>query len=215
LQFGPDGHLYACANAKQQIIAYDIDGSKTIVAEGLGSNDIAISHSGRIYVTDPKAKKVWLISPNGEKQVVDEGIEFPNGVVFSPDQSLLYVSDTRGQFVYSFQIKTDGSLAHKQRFYHLRIQDGSTQTSADGMTVDQEGTLYVTTEMGIQFCDQAGRVRGIISRPQNAWLSNVAIGGINFDQLYATCADKVYVRSINAEAALAFQSPIRPPKPRL
>ncbi|MGK0237914.1 MAG: gluconolactonase, partial [Candidatus Pelagisphaera sp.] len=140
---------------------------------------------------------------------------FPNGVQFSPDQSLLYVSDTRGQFVYSYQIQTDGSLAHKQRYYHLRIKDGSTQTNADGMTVDSEGTLYVTTEMGIQFCDQAGRVKGIINRPQNAWISNVVIGGPNFDQLYATCNDKVYVRSINAKASLSYQSPITPAKPRL
>ena len=215
LQFGPDGKLYACANAYQQIVAYETNGSKTIIAEGLGSNDIAISHNGNIYVTDPKAKKVWLISPNGEKRVVDEGIEFPNGVQFSPDQSLLYVSDTRGQFVYSYQIQANGSLAHKQRFYHLRIEDGAIQTSADGMTVDNEGTLYVTTEMGIQFCDQAGRVKGIINRPQNAWLSNVVIGGPNFDQLYATCKDKVYVRSINAKASLSYQAPITPAKPGL
>lgn len=215
LQFGPDGKLYACANAHKQVLAYDPNGRKTIVAEGIRTNDIAISNSGRIYVTDPGNKKVWLISPDGEKQVVDEGIGFPNGIVFSTDQSLLYVADMRGQFVYSFQIQPDGSLAHKQRFYHLRIRDGSTQTSADGMTVDREGKLYVTTEMGIQICDQAGRVRGIISRPQNAWLSNVVIGGPNFDQLYATCNDKVYVRPINARAALAYQAPIKPPKPRL
>jgi sugar lactone lactonase YvrE len=215
LKFGPDGRLYAAANGKKQIVAYDNAGRASVVAEGLESNDLCITHRGRLYVTDPGNRRVWRVEPNGEKHVVDEGLRFPNGVQLSPDQSLLYVADTQGQFVWSYQIAEDGSLQYKQRYYHLHLVDGSTQSGADGMTVDRDGRLYVTTEMGVQFCDQAGRVNGILRKPQNAWLSNVAFGGPNFDELYVTCGDKVYKRKTRVKGVESGQAPIKPAPPRL
>jgi len=125
------------------------------------------------------------------------------------------VADTRGPFVFSFSVMPDGSLTNKQRYYHLHLVDGSTQSGADGMTVDTNGMLYVTTEMGIQFCDQAGRVNGIISKPQNKWLANVVFGGPDFSDLYATCGDKVYKRKTRAKGVLSFNPPVKPPQPRL
>ncbi len=215
LEFGPDGRLYACASGKKQIVAYDDSGKASVVAEGLESNDIAITHDGRIYVTDPNNKQVWLIKKDGSKQVVDKGLTFPNGVCLSPDQSLLYVADSRGQFVFSYQIADDGTLAHKQRYYHLHMVDGSNQSGADGMCVDADGRLYVTTEMGIQFCDQAGRVNGILEKPQKAWLSNVAFGGPDGKTLYATCGDKVFKRSAKVKGVQTFAAPIKPKAPAL
>ena len=214
LMFGPDGRLYACANGKKNIVAYDESGKETVVAEGLESNDLCVTHNGDLYVTDPGNKQVWLINQNGEKRVVDKGIEFPNGVIPAADQSLLYVCDTRGQFVYSYQIQPDGSLAAKQRYFHLHEPDGAT-SGADGMTVDTEGRLYVATALGVQFCDQAGRVNGIISKPQRAWLANVCFGGPNLDELYATCGDKVFKRKLKTKGVLSFQVPIKPAPPRL
>jgi sugar lactone lactonase YvrE len=158
---------------------------------------------------------VWLIDAQRNKRVVDTGITFPNGIRLSPDQTLLYVDDTRGQFVYSFQVQPDGSLADKQRYYYLHLADGSIQSAADGMTVDTQGRLYVTTELGLQICDQAGRVTGIISKPQNQWLANVVFGGPAFDTLYVTCADKVFKRKTKAKGMVSFQTPFRPPTPRL
>jgi len=215
LMFGPDGRLFACANGKKQITAYDESGKAKVVADGLESNDLCIGQNGNIYVTDPGTRQVWLISPNGDKRVVDKGITFPNGVRLSPDQSLLLVADMRGQFVYSFHIEPDGSLTAKQPYHHLRIADGATDSGADGMTVDAKGLLYVATRMGIQFCDQAGRVNGIISRPQNKWVANVVFGGENFDELYACCSDKVYKRKTTARGVLSFQRPFKPAPPRL
>jgi sugar lactone lactonase YvrE/enterochelin esterase-like enzyme len=215
LMFGPEGKLFACANGKKQIVAFDETGHSSVIAEGLESNDLAVTHKGDIYVTDPPNKQVWFISKGGEKRVVDKGIARPNGVVLAPDQSLLYVADTSGQFVYSFQIQPDGSLAHKQRYFHLHFIDGSNQSGADGITVDTMGTLYVTTEMGLQFCDQAGRVNGIISKPQKAWLSNAVFGGADLDELYVTCGDKVYKRKTKRKGVLSAQAPIRPRPPGL
>ncbi len=215
LMFGPDGRLYACANDRKTIEAYTDDGKFTVTADGVESNDICVTHTGRIYVTDPGHKRVWLISPDGKKQVVDEGLKFPNGVRLSPDQTLLYVADTQGQFVYSYQIADDGTLNYKQRYFYLHLADGSTQSGADGMTVDDKGRLYVTTEMGIQVCDQIGRVNAIIRKPQNKWLANVVLGGPKFNVLYATCADKVYRRTMKTTGVLSWQPPVKPPAPGL
>lgn len=215
LMFGPNGKLYACQNGRKRIAAYDSDGKEEVIAEDIESNDLAVAHNGNIYFTDPRNKKVWLLNDKREKRVVDEGINSPNGLRLSPDQSLLYVADTRGQFVYSFQIQPDGLLAHKQRYYYLHLVDGSTQSGADGMTVDAQGRLYVTTEMGIQICDQAGRVNGIISKPQNKWLANAVFGGRGLDTLFVTCSDKVYKRKTKVTGVLSFRAPTQPPPPRL
>lgn len=214
LIFGPDGKLYACQGSKRRIVSYDSNGDEEVVAEELQPNDIVVAQNGNIYVTDSPNKKVWLIQGH-EKRVVDEGIASPNGVRLSPDQSLLYVADYRGQFVYSFNVLPDGSLANGQRFYHLHLMDGSTQSSADGMTVDSLGWLYVTTEMGIQVADQPGRVEGIISKPQAHGPSSLAFGGKNFDILFAACGDKVFMRKTQAHGVLSFEAPIKPPTPHL
>ncbi|MHB8522229.1 MAG: SMP-30/gluconolactonase/LRE family protein [Limisphaerales bacterium] len=215
LMFGPDGKLYACASSRKQIVAYDDTGKAQVIADGLDSNDLAVSHAGNIYVTDPPHKQVWLITPQHEKRVVDTGITFPNGVRLTPDQGLLLVADTQGQFVYSYQIQADGSLADKQRYFDLHRPDGAAGSGADGMTLDTKGNLYVATAMGLQICDQAGRVNGIISKPQDKWLANVVFGGANLEYLYVTCADKVYRRKTAAHGVLSFQEPIRPAAPRL
>ncbi len=217
LAFGPDGRLYACANGKKQITAYDTGGKVSVIAEGIDSNDLCVGTNGNLYVTDPPNKQVWLIKPGGAKSVVDKGpgLAFPNGVRLTPDQSLLLVADMRGQFVWSYHIKADGTLAAKQAYHHLRLPDGRTESGADGMTTDTQGRLYVTTHAGIQFCDQAGRVNGIIAKPQNKWIANVVFGGPNLDELYVCCSDKVYKRKTQAKGILSFQPPIKPPMPRL
>jgi gluconolactonase len=215
LMFGPDGKLYACQNGKKRIVSYDPEGKETVIAEDIESNDLAVNSKGEIYVSDPNNKRIWFINARHEKRLADTGIAKPNGVVFSPDQSLLLVADTAGQFVYSFRIQPDGALIHKQPYFHLHLADGATQSGADGLTIDTQGNLYVATQMGLQFCDQAGRVNGIISKPQRAWLSNVVFGGPNLDELFVTCSDKVYKRKTRAKGVFSFQQPIQPPSPKL
>jgi len=213
LVFGPDGRLYACA--KKSVVAYDEAAKSTTLAEDLSPNDIVVSHKGNVYVTDPGGKKVYLINSRGEKKVVDESIRQPNGVTLTPDQSLLLVADTGGQFVYSFQIQPDGTLANKQKYFDLHIVDGSMQSGADGIKVDTKGNVYVATDMGLQICDQAGRVNSIIPKPQRAWLSNVCFVGPELDELLVTCGDKVYKRKTKAKGVLFFKEPLKPEAPRL
>ncbi|MCI0747337.1 MAG: SMP-30/gluconolactonase/LRE family protein [Verrucomicrobia subdivision 3 bacterium] len=215
LKLGPDGRLYACANGKKEIVAYDARGRATAVAEDVNSNDLVVNHKGDIYFTDPGNKQVWLVKRGGEKKVVDKGMGRPNGIALSPDQGLLLVADTGGQFVYSFQVQSGGELAYKQRYFHLHLPDGATESGADGMTVDTNGTLYVTTAAGLQFCDQAGRVNGIISKPQKAWLANATFGGPDLSYLYVTCGDKVFRRKTKTRGVLPWKAPFMPRAPRL
>ncbi|HEX3227832.1 MAG TPA: SMP-30/gluconolactonase/LRE family protein [Pyrinomonadaceae bacterium] len=218
--FGPDGRLYAVATGEPKVIVYDARGKATTIAEGFVGNDITVANNGNIYVTNPpvagstEPSKVWLIKPNGEKKVVDTGLGYANGVTLSPDQTLLYVDDSRSHWVYSYQIQADGTLAYKQRYYWLHESDAADGSGADGMRVDRDGRLYVATRLGIQVCDQAGRVNAIIPTP-NGRVSNVTFGGETFDVLFATCGDKVYRRKLKVKGAQAWDAPNKPAAPRL
>jgi sugar lactone lactonase YvrE len=217
--FGPDGRLYSVAGGANQVIAYDPEGKPTVIAEGFRGNDIVVRHDGGMYVTHPgwdgkEPSKIWYVSPTGEKRTVDTGLKFSNGITLSPDQTLLYVADSRTHWVYSYQVKPDGSLAFRQKYYHLHVPDTADDSAADGMRVDRDGRLYVATRMGIQVCDQAGRVNCIIPTP-NGRVANLCFGGPEFDTLYAACGDKVFARKFKVKGANAFQAPIKPVAPRL
>jgi sugar lactone lactonase YvrE len=218
--FGPDGRLYAVATASRQILAYDADRRATVIAEEIAGNDIVVAHNGNIYVTNPpggagnEPSKVWLIRPDGAKQIVDTGLRYANGVTLSPDQSLLYVADYRSHWVYSYVVKPDGTLDAKQRYYWLHVPDTEDQSFADGLKVDRDGYLFVATRLGIQVCDQAGRVGAIIPTP-NGRITNLCFGGEKFDTLFATCNDKVYKRKLHTTGANPWAPPVKPAPPRL
>jgi len=218
--FGPDGRLYVASTGAQQVLAFDAQGKSAVIADGIAGNDLVVAHNGNIYVTHPppgasnEPSKVWLIKPDGSKQVVDTGIRFANGVTLSPDQSLLYVADFRSHWIYSFQVQTDGTLRHKQRYFWLHEPDTMDQSSADGLKVDRDGRVYVATRLGVQICDQPGRVNAIIPTP-NGRITNLCFGGPNSDVLYATCVDKVYKRKLNTKGAHAWDVPNKQPTPRL
>jgi sugar lactone lactonase YvrE/predicted alpha/beta superfamily hydrolase len=219
-EFGPDGRLYTVAGATQQIVAYDSAGAPAVVGEGFAGNDLVVASNGNIYVTNPPPgnsndpSKLWLVKPSGEKKELDSGLRFSNGITLSPDQTLLYVADMRSHWVYSYQVQPDGMLANKQRYYWLHVPDTHDDSGADGMRVDRDGRLYVATRMGVQICDQAGRVNAILPTP-NGRVSNLCFGGENGDTLFATCGDKVYKRKLKVKGAPAWAAPIKPAAPRL
>lgn len=215
--FGPDGRLYAVTGT-QQVLAYDAGGKAEVIAEGIRGNDLVVGHKGDIYVTNPGAgrepSRIWHISPKGEKKEVDRGLRYSNGITLSPDQSLLYVADYLSHWVYSYQVRPDGSLANKQRYYHLHTPDTADESGVDGIRVDRDGRLYTATRLGIQVCDQAGRVNCIIPTP-NGKIANLCFGGADFDTLFATCGDRVYKRKLKIRGCQAFQEPHKPTAPRL
>jgi sugar lactone lactonase YvrE len=216
MAFGPDGRLYAACNRDRCIAAWDITtGERKVIASDLDPNDVTVANNGNIWFTDHKNRKVWHVAPDGTKKVVDEGLNMPNGITLSPDQSLLYVADTRGQWVYSYQVKPDGSLQYKQPYFHIHMPDAATGSGADGLATDTNGMLYVATTLGIQYCDQAGRVNGIIKLPPNGRAANLAFGGPNLDTLYLTAGDKVWKRTLQVKGVRPANAPLKPEKPRL
>ena len=215
LMFGPDGRLYAGLTRSKQLVAYSESGVPQVLAEDVPSNDLAVNARGDLYFTDSANKKVWFLPKGGKPRVVDEGIEFPNGVLFSPDQTLLYVSDFAGQLSWVFQIQPDGSLAHKQRYFYVHLPDAATRSSADGMAADTDGRVYIATALGVQVFDQIGKCHAIIPAPQRASLSNVEFGGANLDEMYVTNGDKVFKRKTKVKGVVSWRPPIKPAPPRL
>ena len=218
--FGPDGMLYAAATGTRRILAYDMSGRETVVAEDIAGNDIVVANNGDLYVTnpsggqEPEAGKVWLVRPGQKPRAVDTGFRSANGITLSPDQGLLYVTDYRSHWIYSYQIQPDGSLANRQRYYWLHTPDSEDQSLAEGMKTDRDGRLYVATRLGIQVCDQAGRVNAIIPTP-NGRITNLCFGGGKNDVLYATCGEKVYSRKVGVTGVNAWAPPLKPAAPKL
>jgi sugar lactone lactonase YvrE/enterochelin esterase-like enzyme len=215
MMFGPDGRLYAGATRSKQIVAYDAAGQTQVVATDVTVNDLAVNVKGDIYFTDSPGRKVWFIPKGGAPRMVDEGIEYPNGVMFSPDQTLLYVSDHAAQLSWTFQIQPDGSLGHKQRYFYVHMPDAATRSSADGMTADTNGSVYIASALGVQVFDQIGKCHAIIPAPQRASLSSVKFAGANMDEMYITNGDKVFKRKTKAKGVVSWKAPIKPPPPRL
>nr|WP_294794339.1 SMP-30/gluconolactonase/LRE family protein [uncultured Mucilaginibacter sp.] len=213
--FGPDGKRYTVANATNQIISYDDNNKATIVASDvINGNDIAIGNNGNMYVTAPngvdKPSKIYLVRPNGQKVVVDEGLKFANGLALSVDQTMLYVCESASHWVYVFNIKADGTLTNKQRLGWLHVPDDADNAWSDGVKFDANGRMWVTTRMGIQVLDEQSRVITIIPTPGKGNPSNLCFGGPNFDVMYVTINDKVYRRKVGVKGVKPFEKPFKP-----
>ena len=219
--FGPDGKRYTAAGGNKQILSYDAQGNVQVVADTVASsNDITVAANGNIYFTAPDGRerpsKLYLIRPNGEKVVVDEGLKFANGLCLSPDQTQLYVTESASHWVWVYQIQADGKLANKQKFGWLHVRDEDENAWSDGLKCDRDGRIYVTSLTGIQVLDQLGRVNAILPVPlTKGQVSNLCFAGPNFDTLYITCRDKVYRRKVKVKGVNGFEAGVKPGKPRM
>jgi gluconolactonase len=204
----------------KQVHRYKTSGTYAVVADEIPGNDITISFSGNMYVTSPDGRerpsKLYLIKPNGERSVVDEGLKFANGLCLSPDQTHLYVTESATHWVWVYQIQPDGVLTHKQKYGWLHVRDVDENAWSDGLKCDRDGRIYVTSLSGIQVMDQLGRVNAIIPAPKTkGQVSNLCFGGPNFDILFITCHDKVFRRKVKVKGANNFDKPIKPNNPKL
>lgn len=219
LAFGPDGRLYGCRAGRQEIVAWNTESkAEEVVATGIAANDLVVAQNGAIYCTEPAKKAVWLVRPGHEPKLASDSFSGVNGVALSPDQTLLYAADFGGRYVWSAQVQGDGSLAHVQPFFHLHLPPAGldTRSQADGMCVAREGYLFVASAMGVQICDQPGRVQLIVPPPAGArHPANLTFGGSDGKTLYATCGEKVFKRRIGLEGAFGWKMPSKPPKPQL
>ncbi|MEO8096267.1 MAG: SMP-30/gluconolactonase/LRE family protein [Acidobacteriota bacterium] len=225
--FAGDHHVYAAQPGKRRIAAYSMAGEggarseEVEVVAGMDAADLAVTSKGNMYITDPAGKRIWFAEPGGRVRTVyeaataaGEGVLNPTGVRLSPDEHLLLISDRDSRWVWSFQIQPDGGLQNAEAFYHLESGDESTATRASAMTLDESGHLYVATNLGIQICDQPGRVVGIIRPPSNAPTTGLVFGGPKLDYLYATAGGKLYRRHLRRKGVFPW-APVRLPRPQL
>jgi len=175
----------------------------TVASEYLGEplnspNDLAVRSDGTIYFTDPpyginpateqvlEFNGVFRVAPNGDLTAEWEGAKStrPNGLVLSPDESVLYVADTTAG-VMVFDVNPDGSLTNERAFIEA-------VPNADGMAMDTGGNLFVTTSTGVQVFDPEGELWGTIEVPDGRVPANCAFGGADARTLYITARQAVY-----------------------
>ena len=201
LRMGADGKLYACGSGK--IAVYDLaDGKETILGEGLQPNDLTVSARGIVYFTETGKKQITMLDSRSKLvKGVDVGINKPNGIALSPDQSVLYASDYGGLNVWAFKVQEDGTLSEKKALMTMKAPEKTpASASGDGMTTDMEGRAYVTTALGVQVFDKDGKLLGILAKPMpNSPLVSVGFAGKDLDVLYIACGDKLYKRKTNAK----------------
>ena len=200
--FGPDGRLYALVPGPKKIVSFDAQGAMHAVAEGIAGRGIAVTQDGTIYVSEPgehsdMPSQVWQIKPGGEKKRVDQGLPSASGIAFSPDGALFFVAENSTKWIDSFVVQPDGSLADKQPFYWLHMTDIASNSGAEDLAVDTHSNLYAATRMGVQVCDQNGRVRAILPLPTPCGpVRSLCFGGPHFDVLYATDGVQVFRRRL-------------------
>jgi len=203
--FGADGKRYVVAGETKQIISYDATGKEKIIGDSLSGNDLVVANNGNIYVTSPdgteKPSKLYLIKPGKQKQEIDAGLKYANGVALTPDQSQLYVTESATNWVWIYQVQPDGTLANKQRYGYLQVSDIEGNAWSDGLKCDRDGRVYVASRLGIQVLDQMGRVNAILPVPTGQ-ASNICFGGADFDTIYVTSVDKVYRRKLKVRRAI-------------
>jgi enterochelin esterase family protein len=221
LQFGPDGRFYACHNKAQRVIAFQKDGSQIEeLLAGIKCNDLVVTSNGNVYVTETPTQRIHLITAKKEHRVVDEGhVTKPNGISVSPDQRTLAVSDVGGKNVWAWHIEDDGSLTSAAPYMTMACplspdQSGGAKpgerpanlpvylpsASGDGMTTEANGRWFVTTALGVQVFDQAGRLSGILDKPTpESKVVSVEFAGKDHDVLFIAASDKIYSRKLKVK----------------
>jgi gluconolactonase len=110
-------------------------------------------------------------------------------VALSADEKTLYVANTAGEYLIAFTVNPDGSLSARRDFAHLAgIKNG--RSGADGIAVDKDGRVFVTSNAGIEVFDASGKALGVIALPRKP--QNLVFGGADHARLYAVGAGSVY-----------------------
>ena len=214
--FGPDGTFFGVVPSEKKIIAANPQGNIRTFHQGIAARGIVVSHDGTVYVTEPGAHSdmpshVWQI--RGASKVIDEGLLSATGVAFSPDGSLFFAAEKTTKWIYSYVVqKDDGSIIGKQPYFWLHMTDIPNDSGAEDLAVDTHGNLYAATRMGIQVCDQNGRVRAILTLPAPSGSARgICFGGQNFDVLYVTDGTQVFRRKLKLRGFAPWSAPIAVP----
>jgi gluconolactonase len=206
LTFDKQGRLIACEHSNRRVSRTEPDGTIVVLAKEFegkrlnSPNDVVVKSDGSIYFTDPpwglKAayggpgkqeltfQGLYRILPDGKTlKLLVKDLYRPNGLAFSPDEKVLYVTEGRRN-VYAFDVQSDGTLANRRVFVNL-------YGYLDGIKVDMKGNLYVASNSdSLQVYDSAGKHLGEIIIPEIA--TNCAFGGNDNKTLFITARASVY-----------------------
>jgi gluconolactonase len=203
MYFDSKGFLWTCADERNELWRIGPDKTREIITGKFnalpfnGPNDLWISPTDGIYFTDPFYRRSWwnhtempqdkqcvyFLSPENKSVVrVDDKMVRPNGIIGTPDGKILYVADIGDNKTWSFTINSDGSLSNKSLFCNM---------GSDGMTIDNEGNLFLTGD-GVTIIDKTGRKMGHIPVPEK-WTANVCFGGKDRKSLFITASESLYM----------------------
>jgi gluconolactonase len=205
---GPDGSLFTVSEKSGKLMRYDAAGNGTVVTDGIVGHSVLARPDGTLYVTANGEQAgapgtVWLVK-DGKKTKVDGGIKFATGMAYRPDRWLLSVAEGHSKWVYSYQVNDDGTLANKERYFHLHVADADDDAGAESACYSIEGRQFVATRTGVQITADDGPTQVILPVPGYGRVTGVALGGKDMDTLYAFCGDKVWTRRVREHAMGAF-----------
>ena len=213
MTYDADLNLILCEHATSSLVRLSPDGRREILAshfEGkeLNSpNDVCVRSDGSIYFTDPWFGRmpvfgverprelgwqgVFRVSPAGALSLVLDRRLFdqPNGLCFSPDESLLYVNDTTRALIRVFNVASDGSLSHG-RLFAQGIRSSREAGVPDGMKCDEKGNVWVTAPGGIRVYSPRGAQLGTVRIPEMP--ANLHWGGAGWRTLFVCATTSVY-----------------------
>ena len=176
-------------------------------------NDIVVKSDGSIYFTDPPygvhrvpagtvrppewwtkpidgkeqgAHGVYRITPDGSLHLLVDDFALPNGLAFSPDESVLYIDDSARKHIRAFDVARDGSLTRSRIVLDMASEDPGVP---DGLKVDVHGNVFCTGPGGVWVCRADGTLLGRIVLPELP--ANLAWGE-DGSVLYLTARTSVY-----------------------
>lgn len=204
LTFDRDCRLLACEHGGRQVSRIDDAGDMRPLVESYDGkplnspNDIVVHSSGSIFFTDPPYgidpdpgeqgfNGVYRYDPAGGVTLLRDDLVRPNGLAFSPDETVLYVADSRSRQVLSFRVNRDLSLGTPTEFANMDVPGTG---NPDGMKVDTQGNVFVAAAGGIWILEPSGHHVGIVEFPELP--ANLAFGDQRYRTLYVTARTAVY-----------------------
>ena len=192
-----DGQVvqYEMATGKATVLASQFDGKRFNAP-----NDLIVDAVGGIYFTDPlfraptplpqRIQAVYYIATDGKVTQVTEGLSAPNGIGLSPDGSRLYVCPSQQAEMLVYEVQGAGKLSEPKTFCSVEQPEGKVRTGADGITLDVNGNVYITTHIGVQIFSPQGKQLGVVAFPQQP--ANVCFGGDDRKTMYVTARTGLY-----------------------
>jgi gluconolactonase len=205
LAFTRAGELLFAEGGGPRITKRGADGAITTVIDThagkpmLAPNDLIVDVRGGIYFTDPGPRPVvpgrptyvsYLPPGATASIIVDDKVARPNGLTLTNDGRTLIVDDTIGNTVFAYEVQSDGTVRNKRPFAQLRDIPAGAESGADGLAIDSEDRVYITTVAGVQVFDSKGNWLGVIKSARQG--ANVAFAGPGKQTLYITAREGLY-----------------------